>query len=102
MRTYTPLLLMLAAVCSASAQIPLVTYPPSMPTSRSYDARDYNLRLGPIRFNMDAGTEFAYTDNTSLSSTGGQADFSFGPDFGIQAVWPVRPDRHLAVRAGVG
>lgn len=68
---------------------------------------NYNLRLGQILLNMDAGLELEYDDNVNLAddrlpgNLGPQEDLFFRPRLNITASWQVTQINRLSLRLGL-
>jgi len=71
------------------------TAPHSLPT-------DYNMKLGPVLFNVNSSLEADYIDNIGLTSTGEQSDFTLTPLVGLTASWPVTETNTLSVGTSLG
>src|SRR5580658_254520 len=71
------------------------TEPRTLPT-------DYNMKLGPVLFNLTSSLEGEYIDNIGLSSTGAQSDFTLTPEVGVAASWPVTKTNTLSLTTSLG
>ena len=49
----------------------------------------YNLAVGPMRFNLAAGTGLEWNDNITLSDKNRKSDFIWRPSLSLEAVWPL-------------
>src|SRR4051812_24998872 len=56
---------------------------------RSLTNEDYNIHLGPVRFQTQARLGAAYTDNVFLSGINKKDDFILSPEIDLAALLPV-------------
>ncbi|HUB66724.1 MAG TPA: hypothetical protein VL981_04500 [Candidatus Methylacidiphilales bacterium] len=71
------------------------TEPRSLPT-------DYNMKAGPVLFNVTGSMEAEYIDNIGLTNTGAQSDFTLTPEVGVAAAWPVTKVNTLSLTTSLG
>lgn len=64
--------------------------------------QSYNMKAGPVLFNMSAGTTFGYNDNINLSQTNRESDFIITPNVGLTGHWPVTAINSLNLNVGLG
>jgi hypothetical protein len=63
--------------------------------------QDYNLKLGPILFQFDAGFGVEYNDNVGLSNNDRKDDIILRPHANMKATWPVSQLNTLTLNVGV-
>jgi hypothetical protein len=63
---------------------------------------DYNMKLGPVYFNLNSSLEADYVDNIGLTSSNTQSDFLLTPELGITASWPVTESNDLTLSTSLG
>jgi hypothetical protein len=69
--------------------------------SRSLTNEDYNIRLGPVRFQTQARLGAAYTDNVFLSGVNKKDDFIVNPEIDLAALLPVGQFNSLRLSLGL-
>jgi opacity protein-like surface antigen len=62
----------------------------------------YNLKAGPILFDMSAGTDFSFNDNIALSQNNRESDLIITPHINASAHWPVTAINSLNLTLGLG
>jgi len=67
----------------------------------SIDAREHNLRYGPVRFRTAAALGLSYTDNVFYSQSR-EADVLVKPEVTLEASWPVTDLNELTFSVGLG
>ena len=62
---------------------------------------DYNLKLGPVLFTMDAGVGVGYNSNVNLAEEGKISDGFVQPNVGISAFWQATELNSLSLNLGL-
>jgi hypothetical protein len=63
---------------------------------------DYNMKAGPVYFNVNSSVEADYIDNIGLTEKNTQSDFLLTPEVGITASWPMTKENTLTFATSIG
>lgn len=63
---------------------------------------DYNLKLGPVRFDMNSALRVEFNDNVNLGEKDKVSALSLQPSVGISAVWPVTAFNAVRLNTSLG
>jgi hypothetical protein len=63
---------------------------------------DYNMKMGPVLFNVNASAEAEWVDNVALTSSNKQSDVIITPQVGVTAQWPVTASNTLRLSTSLG
>jgi hypothetical protein len=74
-----------------------------MPTFNDMpDARDYNLRWGPLTGRLHGSMQVEFSDNINLDEQNPQSDVYFYPNIGIGFQWLISPQNTMEFNLGAG
>jgi hypothetical protein len=62
----------------------------------------YNMKLGPVLFDVTGSIDSEFNDNIGLTNTGEKADFLVTPEVGIGIRWPVTESNTLSFNTSLG
>jgi len=69
---------------------------------RSVAAEDYNIKVGPVRFQAEGRLALGYTDNVFFSGSNKKNDFLINPEVDVRALWPITELNTLRFSLGLG
>jgi hypothetical protein len=62
----------------------------------------YNMKLGPVLFDVTGSIDSEFNDNIGLTNTGEKSDFLITPEVGIGIRWPVTESNTLSFNTSLG
>ena len=62
----------------------------------------YNMKLGPVLFDVTGSVDSEFNDNIGLTNTGQKSDFIVTPEVGIGVRWPVTESNTLSFNTSLG
>jgi len=72
------------------------------PLKKSLAAEDYNIKVGPVRFQTEGRLALGYTDNVFFSGSNKRNDFLINPEVDVRALWPITELKYITVLARAG
>jgi hypothetical protein len=62
----------------------------------------YNMKLGPVLFDVTGSLDSEFNDNIGLTNSGKQSDFLITPEVGLGVRWPVTESNTLSFSTSLG
>jgi len=101
--------LMAALVASASGLFAQESVRPSLTGATASEARravfrskpNYNLKAGPVIFDLRGGLEIEFNDNVNLSDDNREADLILRPRLLLNSFWQITPLNALSLDVGI-
>jgi hypothetical protein len=63
---------------------------------------EYNMKAGPVYFNVTGSVDSEFNDNIGLVNTGAKSDFLITPEVGLGVQWPVTQSNTLTLTTSLG
>jgi len=73
----------------------------ALKSSIEAEAKEYNLRYGPVRYRIGARLAVSYTDNVFYSNNPSE-DWVVSPEIGVGALWPITERNALRLSLNLG